>query len=76
MSVASGMHVAQLNVATMRYDADDPRMVDFMNGLDAVNAIAFPAPAPTTPTRRDITTTNHPSDAWTMVPSPAECAKR
>lgn len=34
------MHVAELNVATARYDLDDPRMADFMNNLDRVNALA------------------------------------
>lgn len=34
------MPIAQLNVSTARYDLDDPRMADFMNNLDRVNAVA------------------------------------
>ncbi len=33
-------HIAQLNVGRFRYPADDPRMAEFMNNLDRVNAIA------------------------------------
>ncbi len=38
------MHIAQLNVATARYETDDPRFADFMNNLDRVNAIAERSP--------------------------------
>lgn len=34
------MPIAQLNIATSRYDVDDPRMAEFMTNLDRVNAIA------------------------------------
>lgn len=34
------MHLAQLNIARLRYDRDDPRLRAFMRSLDAVNAIA------------------------------------
>ena len=43
MSPAQGntsMHLAQLNVARARHALDDPRMADFMDNLDRVNAIA------------------------------------
>lgn len=38
------MHIAQMNVATARYDLDDERMADFMNNLDRVNALAEASP--------------------------------
>jgi hypothetical protein len=38
------MRLAQMNVATALYDLDDPRMADFMNSLDRVNALADAAP--------------------------------
>ena len=34
------MPIAQLNIARARYQTDDPRMGDFMNNLDRMNAIA------------------------------------
>lgn len=33
-------HVAELNIATAKYDQDDPRFADFVNNLDRVNAVA------------------------------------
>ena len=33
-------HIAQLNVATALYDADDPRIRGFYEQLDAINALA------------------------------------
>jgi hypothetical protein len=33
-------HLAELNVGRLRYPADDPRVADFMNNLDLVNALA------------------------------------
>ena len=33
-------HIAQLNIGRFRYPTDDPRMADFMNNLDLVNALA------------------------------------
>jgi hypothetical protein len=33
-------HLAQLNVGRLRYDLDDPRLVDFIDNLARVNAIA------------------------------------
>ena len=36
----AGAHLAQLNVGHIRYPTDDPRMVEFMGALDAVNALA------------------------------------
>jgi hypothetical protein len=38
------MHLAQLNVATARYNLDYPGMADFMNNLDRINALAEVAP--------------------------------
>jgi hypothetical protein len=34
------MHLAQLNIAKFRYPTDDPRMAEFMDNLDRVNAVA------------------------------------
>jgi heme-degrading monooxygenase HmoA len=39
-----GMHLAQLNVARARHALDDPRMADFIDNLDRVNAIAERSP--------------------------------
>jgi hypothetical protein len=33
-------HLAQLNIGRFRFPTDDPRMADFMNNLDRVNALA------------------------------------
>jgi hypothetical protein len=38
------MHLAQMNVATALYETSDPRMADFMDNLDRVNALAEAAP--------------------------------
>jgi hypothetical protein len=38
------MHIAQLNIGRFRYETDDPRMADFMNNLERVNAIAERSP--------------------------------
>jgi len=37
-------HLAQLNIGRIRYETDDPRMADFMNNLERVNAIAERSP--------------------------------
>jgi hypothetical protein len=34
------MHLAELNVGKFKYPTSDPRMADFMNNLDRVNAMA------------------------------------
>ena len=34
------MPVAELNIGRLKYDVEDPRLADFMNNLDRVNAIA------------------------------------
>jgi heme-degrading monooxygenase HmoA len=34
------MHLAQLNVGRLRYPLDDPRLAEFMDNLDRVNALA------------------------------------
>ena len=39
-----GTHLAQLNVGRIRYPTGDPRMAEFMNALDAVNALAERSP--------------------------------
>ena len=33
------VHLAQFNVARLTADQDDPRVADFMNALDAINAL-------------------------------------
>jgi len=38
--MSQGRHLAQLNVERLRFPTDDPRMADFMNNLDLVNALA------------------------------------
>ena len=39
-----GVHVAQINVGTMVAATDDPRVAEFMDALEGVNAIADAAP--------------------------------
>jgi hypothetical protein len=34
------MHLAQFNIGHMAHDLDDPRMADFVNGIDMLNRIA------------------------------------
>lgn len=34
------MHLAQLNIATIRYELTSPHMADFVNNLEPINAIA------------------------------------
>lgn len=34
------MHLAEINVARLRYPLDDPRIADFVDNLDRVNALA------------------------------------
>ena len=38
------MHIAQMNVGTILYETTDPRMADFMNNLDRINALAETTP--------------------------------
>lgn len=38
------MYLAELNVGYFKYPTDDPRMAEFMNNLDRMNAIAERAP--------------------------------
>ncbi|MEM6667014.1 MAG: DUF3291 domain-containing protein [Pseudomonadota bacterium] len=38
------VHLAQLNVGTLRYGPDDPRVAEFMDNLDRVNGIAEAMP--------------------------------
>lgn len=44
MTNMSDFHLAQLNIARMRYPLDDPRMQAFVDRLDAINALADSAP--------------------------------
>ena len=37
-------HIAQMNIGTLRYPTDDPRIAEFMNALDRVNGMADAAP--------------------------------
>jgi len=34
------MHLAEINVARLRYPLEDPRVADFVDNLDAINALA------------------------------------
>ncbi|WP_157247331.1 DUF3291 domain-containing protein [Nonomuraea typhae] len=38
------MHLAQMNVAQLLAPADDPRIADFIDGLEPINALADAAP--------------------------------
>ncbi|MGI9413652.1 MAG: DUF3291 domain-containing protein [Hyphomicrobiales bacterium] len=38
------VHLAEFNIGVLRHDWDDPRVADFVDGLDRVNAIAARAP--------------------------------
>ncbi len=38
------MHLAELNIGKFKHPTSDPRMVDFMNNLDRVNALAERSP--------------------------------
>ena len=38
--MSTAQHLAQLNIGRLRFPTDDPRMADFMNNLDLVNALA------------------------------------
>ena len=38
------MQLAQINVATILYDTEDPRMAEFMDNLDRINALAEESP--------------------------------
>lgn len=38
------MHLAQFNIGRMTHDLEDPRMADFMAGIDTLNSIADRSP--------------------------------
>ena len=38
------MHIAQINVGRLLYPITDPRIADFVNNLDAINALAESGP--------------------------------
>jgi len=40
----SATHIAQLNVGRLLYPVDDPRIAEFRDNLDRVNAIAERSP--------------------------------
>jgi hypothetical protein len=44
MPKSPAFRLAQVNIARARYALDDPRIVDFMNKLDEINALADQAP--------------------------------
>jgi hypothetical protein len=37
---AASSHIAQLNIGRFRYETDDPRMAEFMDNLERINAVA------------------------------------
>lgn len=43
-AMSSNWHLAQINVGTIKYPHDDPRLSGFMNRLDEVNALADSSP--------------------------------
>ena len=40
----SNYHLAQLNIAKMKFDIDDPQMAEFVDNLDKINALADASP--------------------------------
>lgn len=44
MSDPAGYHVAQLNIGQLWYPSDDPRMAEFTDNSDRVNAVAERSP--------------------------------
>ena len=42
--MGSRYHLVEFNVGTLQYDWEDPRVADFLNGLDLVNGIAQRSP--------------------------------
>lgn len=40
----TGHHLAQLNLGILRFPLDDPRMIDFTDGLGPINALAERSP--------------------------------
>ena len=40
----TGHHLAQMNIAVSRFPTTDPRMTDFMDALDEINAVADASP--------------------------------
>ncbi len=44
MRQPAGHHLAELNLGILKYDWDDPRVQDFVNGLDLVNGAAMRSP--------------------------------
>lgn len=42
--MTSGSHLAEFNLGILKYDWADPRVADFVNNLDRVNAIAHRSP--------------------------------
>ncbi len=38
------MHIAEINVGRLLYPADDPRVAEFIDNLDAINALAESSP--------------------------------
>ncbi|GHE01434.1 hypothetical protein U879_14800 [Defluviimonas sp. 20V17] len=40
----TGHHIAELNFGVLRHDWDDPRVKDFVDGLDLVNGVAARSP--------------------------------
>ncbi|MDF1727130.1 MAG: DUF3291 domain-containing protein [Sulfitobacter sp.] len=44
MRQPDGHHLAELNLGILKYDWDDPRVQDFVNGLALVNNVAMRSP--------------------------------
>ena len=44
MRQPEGHHLAELNLGILKYDWDDPRVADFVNGLERVNTLARRSP--------------------------------
>ena len=41
----AGHHIAEFNLGILRHDWDDPRIKDFVDGLDLVNGVAMRSPS-------------------------------
>ena len=44
MEQPPGHHLAELNIGRVKHELDDPRMADFTNNIELVNALAERSP--------------------------------
>ncbi|WP_370282130.1 DUF3291 domain-containing protein [Pseudooceanicola sp.] len=63
-------HIAEFNIGILRHGWDDPRIADFVNGLDRVNALAHRSPGFVRMARLDHLAEHGPTDhafGWDAV---------